>query len=347
MLTRIQNRLKLTLQVLLYGESGARPPRPPIPPLTPEEVAEAQSFVPLPKFFIFGHARSGTTLLMRLTNLHPGVLCNRQAHFFSRRPTLQALVADPDIATWLSRGSFRWNRGRDLSPVILRAAADFILERDARREGKTIVGDKSPNSLLNGEAVQLTHNIYPDARLIFIVRDGRDAVLSHRFQSFIDATQHLTKADWKIRVEFERNPDSFRASDKSLFTERGITDAARGWVANVTETHALGQELFGDLYLSLKFENLLANPVDEMIRVWNFLGADAALPGLAQSVLDAQNVNRDAKWQETKAGGLADAIPKGQSGSWQEFFSERDKLVFEKIARETLGAWGYQKDSNY
>jgi len=338
---KISTRLKLTFRVLRHGERGARPPRPLIPPLTPEEIAEAQSFFPLPKFFILGHARSGTTLLMRLTNLHTDVLCNRQAHFFSRRPTLQALVTDPDVAAWLSRGSFRWNRGRDLSPVVMRAAADFILEREARREGKTIVGDKSPNSLLNGEAVRLMHNIYPDARLIFIIRDGRDAALSHRFQSFIDATQHLAKADWKTRADFERAPDSFRAPDKSLFTEQGITDAARGWVVNVTETHALGQELYADRYLSLKFEDLLAHPVDEMLRVWNFLGADTTLPTLAQSILDTQNVNRDAKWQETKAGGLADAIPKGQSGSWQEFFSDRDKRVFEAMAGETLRAWGY------
>ena len=342
MLNRILTRLNLTLRVFLHGSRGVADPRPPIPSLTPDEVAEAQAFFPLPKFFIFGHARSGTTLLMRLTDLHPDVLCNRQAHFFSRLPTLQAIVAHPDVANWLSRGSFRWNRGRDLSPVVMRAAADFILERDARQQVARIVGDKSPNSLLNGEAVRLMHNIYPDARLIFIVRDGRDAAISHRFQSFIDATQHLTKADWKIRADFERNPDSFRALGKSLFTERGIREAAQGWVTNITETHARGQELYGEHYLSLKFENLLANPVDEMLRVWNFLGADTTLPGLTQSVLDAQNVNRDARWQETKAEGIADSIPKGQSGSWQEFFSERDKQVFEEIAGATLREWGYE-----
>ncbi len=334
-------RLALTLSVLRHGKRGARPPRSPIPPLTPEEVAEAQSFFPLPKFFIFGHARSGTTLLMRLTNLHPDVLCNRQAHFFTRRPTLEALVADPDVADWLSRGSFRWNRGRDLSPVVLRAAADFILERDARRGGKTIVGDKSPNSLFNGEAVKLMHNIYPDAKLIFIVRDGRDAALSHRFQSFIDTTQHLTKADWRIRAEFERDPQGFRTPEKSLFTEKGIREAAQGWAANVTETHALGQELYADHYLSLKFEDLLAQPVEEMLRVWHFLGADTALPALAQSVLDAQNLNRDANWQEAKAGDIANAIQKGQEGSWQEYFSERDMQVFAEIAGKTLKEWDY------
>jgi hypothetical protein len=127
-------------------------------------VAEARAFFPLDKFFIFGHARSGTTLLARLIRLHPQVHCNWQAHFFTRPPLLQSLVDQEEVGAWLARRSNRWNRGRDLAPVVLRAAADFILEREARREGKSIVGDKSPNSLLNGEAVRLAHAIYPEAR---------------------------------------------------------------------------------------------------------------------------------------------------------------------------------------
>ena len=54
------------------------------------EVAEARTFFPLEKFFIFGHARSGTTMLTRLIRLHPEVHCNYQAHFFTRPPLLES-----------------------------------------------------------------------------------------------------------------------------------------------------------------------------------------------------------------------------------------------------------------
>jgi len=93
-----------------------------VPAISPEEVAEAKEFFPLDKFFIFGHARSGTTLLTRLIRLHPEVHCNYQGHFFTRPPLLQSLVADHEIKGWLTRRSNRWNHGKDLSPVILRAA---------------------------------------------------------------------------------------------------------------------------------------------------------------------------------------------------------------------------------
>ena len=48
------------------------------------------------------------------------------------------------------------------------------MEREAAKEGKPIVGDKSPSSTIHGQAVRDLHSIYPDAKLIYIVRDGRD-----------------------------------------------------------------------------------------------------------------------------------------------------------------------------
>ena len=204
-------RFKLAARVLIKGAAPDRPRRELIPPITKEEVAEARQFFPMEKFFIFGHARSGTTLLTRLVRVHPDVHCNYQAHFFTRPPLLTSLVSDPEVGAWLTRRSNRWNRGRDLSPVVLRAVSDFILERDARQAGKSIVGDKSPNSLLDDRAVRLLHDVYPDARLVFIVRDGRDAALSHRFQTFIDATQHMNKEDFQIRDAYTAQCGAFLA----------------------------------------------------------------------------------------------------------------------------------------
>jgi LPS sulfotransferase NodH len=313
-----------------------------IRPLTAEEVEEARAFFPMPKFFIFGHARSGTTLLARLIRVHSEVHCNWQAHFFTRPPLLYSLVEHPDVAEWLSRRSNRWNRGQDLSPVVLRAVGDFILEREARRMGKTIVGDKSPNSLLHGEAVRLMHQLYPDGKLIFIVRDGRDAAVSHRFQTFIDATRHLTKEDWKIREAFERTPEPFLRGECSIFTEEGIRRAARGWVRNVTETDEQARELFGTQYYSLRYEDLLEDPWNQMCRVWDFLGADTALEGLQDALQAELSSNPDWDWQRRKAGELIGPLQKGKSGTWREMFTARDRAIFHKIAGDTLAAWDYE-----
>jgi len=340
-------RIKLAARALLYGEAPM-PGRRDIPAITAEEVAEAKDFFPLEKFFIFGHARSGTTLLTRLIRTHPQVHCNYQAHFFTRKPLLEALVSRADVGMWLGRRSNRWNRGRDLSPVVLRAASDFIMERDARRVGKAspgcIVGDKSPNSLLNGEAVHLMVKIYPDARLIFIVRDGRDAVVSHRFQAFIDRPHHLSKAGQRLRDEFARNPVPFQNGQRSLFTPQELRQAAAGWVQNVVETDRAARALLGESYLALRYEDLLAQPWQTMRRVWGFLGVNLAMDDLEKNLQHELGQNPDADWQQEKAAEIANALSKGQRGTWRELFTPQDRQIFKEVAGEALITWRYEQD---
>ncbi len=341
MISKITNRLKRTVQVFFTGQIHAGK-RDEIPPIIPEEVTEFKEFFPRDKFFIYGHARSGTTLLTRLIRLHPDVHCNYQGHFFTRQPTLEALADSPMIEAWLTRRSNRWNRGRDLSPVILRAAVEYVMEREARQEGARIVGDKSPNALLNGESVRRMRKIFPDGKLIFIVRDGRDAAVSHRFQAFIDATQHLNRRDWAIRADFVRDSAPYMRGERSIFTEKAIRRAAESWVQNVTETDRMGKQLFGEQqYMAVRYEDLLETPWEAMSRLWNFLGADTRLPELNDILSAELNQNPDAKWQQQKASEIVEPLQKGKSGSWRELFTTRDKRIFKEIAGAVLAEWGY------
>jgi Sulfotransferase family len=337
----ITQRISLALRLLRRGELPSAANRD-VPPITPDEVAEARTFFPLDKFFIFGHARSGTTMLTRLVRLHPEVHCNYQAHFFTRPPLLESLVAEAEVGEWLKRGSNRWNHGRDLSPVVMRAVADYILEREARQEGKCIVGDKSPSSLLDGEAVRLMNKVYPDGYLIYIVRDGRDTAVSHRFQTFIEFPERLSKEDQRIRLEFARHPEPFLSGEQSIFTQDGLTRAAQGWVRNVTQTDQQGQSLYGERYLSLRYEDLLQQPWEQMRRVWAFLHASPADEELHQALIAEMGQNPDADWQQLKAQDIAQSLQKGKQGTWLELFTARDRHIFRQIADPTLLAWGYQ-----
>ena len=214
----IITRVKKAARILLKGDPR-KGTRNPIPAITPEEVAEIKQFFPREKFFILGHARSGTTLLMRLARLHPEVHCNYQAHFFTRRPLLKSLVDTPEAEEWLTRKSNRWNHGRDLSPLVLRAAADVIMERDAAREGARIVGDKSPSSVIHGQAVRDLHAVYPDARIVYIVRDGRDVIISERFRNFVEESKFLIAEDKRIIADLRLDPAPFSDGRRSIFTE--------------------------------------------------------------------------------------------------------------------------------
>ncbi|MBN1305131.1 MAG: sulfotransferase [Anaerolineales bacterium] len=334
------NRIKKAARILLKGEAAAKK-RTGIPAITADEVAEARQFFPRDKFFIFGHARSGTTLLARLVRLHPDVHCNWQAHFFTRQPFLRSLVETTAAEEWLTRRSNRWNRGGDLSPVVLRAVADFILERDAVREGASIVGDKSPSSLIHGQAMCDLARIYPDAKLIYIVRDGRDVIISERFRSFVEESKFLTAVDKRIIADLRKEQASFADGRRSIFTETFIRRTAQGWVENLTESEKEGKRLFGENYYQLRYEDLLETPFEEMKKFWQFLGVDIH-PTLEEAIAKEMSSNPDKEWQKRRNEDIASFLPKGIAGNWMRLFSGQEKALFKQIAGEMLVKWGYE-----
>jgi len=340
------SRFKSAARILLKGDQR-RKKRSSIPAITPEEAAEIRQFFPREKFFILGHARSGTTLLMRLARLHPEVHCNYQAHFFTRQPLLKSLVNTPEAEEWLTRKSNRWNQGRDLSPLVLRAAADFILERDAVKEGKQIVGDKSPSSTIHGQAVRDMHSIYPDAKLVYIVRDGRDVLISERFRNFVEESKFLSADDKRIIKDLRKDQTPFTNGTRSIFTEAFIRRVAAGWVKNLQETDDEGRKLYGENYFSMRYEDLLAKPFFELTKLWRFLAVTDITGSLVEAVKSEMGSNPDEEWQAQRNGGIASFLPKGQAGNWQRLFTARDKSVFKEVAGDMLVRWGYEKDLNW
>lgn len=340
------SRFKSAARILVKGDPKKNK-RNPIPPITPEEVAEIKQFFPREKFFIFGHARSGTTLLLRLVKLHHEVHGNYQAHFFTRQPLLKSLVNTPEAEEWLTRKSNRWNQGRDLSPLVLRSAADFIMERDAAREGKMIVGDKSPSSTIHGQAVRDMHAVYPDGKLVYIVRDGRDVLVSERFRNFVEESKFLGSEDRRIIEDLRKDQTQFTNGSRSIFTETFIRRVADGWVKNLQETEDEGRRLFSDSYFGMRYEDLLSMPFDEMSKLWNFLGVKKVDTSLDKTLRDEMASNPDEEWQAKRNEGIASFLPKGQAGNWQRLFTEKDKAVFKDVAGEMLVKWKYEKDLNW
>ena len=339
-------RFKSAARILLKGDPKKKS-RNPIPAITDEEVTEIKQFFPREKFFIFGHARSGTTLLMRLARLHPEVHCNYQAHFFTRQPLLKSLVDTPEAEEWLARKSNRWNQGRDLSPLVLRAAADLIMERDAARVGKMIVGDKSPSSTIHGQAVRGLHAVYPDAKLVYIVRDGRDVLVSERFRNFVEESKFLSTEDKRIIEDLRKDQTPFTNETRSIFTETFIRRVAAGWVKNLQETEDEGRRLFSENYFGMRYEDLLETPFDEMSKLWKFLGVKKVSKALEKEIKAEMASNPDEEWQSRRNGDISSFLPKGQAGNWQRLFTARDKEIFKEVAGGMLVKWGYEKDVDW
>lgn len=334
-------RLKRRLARVHLRKSNGQISAIKLPELTPVELTDIQRHFPLPKFFIFGHGRSGTTLLARLIRLHPEVHCNWQAHFFTKKHPLAGVLSTTELGEWLERRSNRWAFEQDLATPIIRVVCDYIMEREANRLGKRIVGDKSPDSSPD-VAVPILKCVYPEARLIHIIRDGRDAVLSRRFQLFIDAPGVLDPADLEIRDLLRRNRDRFGRGKQSIFTSSWLEKSAMNWAHNVHNTDASAHELFGERYFYLRFEDLISDPVVWMEQVWSFLEASPATEEVKVEIHEEMKRNPAVEWQESKALEFVRHLRRGEPGAWRDMFTVEDEHLFEHYAGEELTAWGYE-----
>jgi hypothetical protein len=314
--------------------------------LSPAAVAAIRRRFPMPKFFIFGYPRSGTTLLMRLIRLHPDVHCNRQAHLFTYPRGAAQALSDQEIQDWLERPSNRWTAGKQLEGSLIRLAGDFILESEAEALGKKVVGDKSP-TVIGGLAVRRLHAIYPDARLIYMVRDGRDMAVSRRFQRFIDQPQHLTRADRRIRQGLAKNPELYSSTGKSIFTASDLQTEATDWGRNLEEIDREAQALFPNHYYCQKYEDLLAGPLEAMPKIWDFLQVPPSFRGDSALISEKMSKNPGAVEQARKQGDLVDKFKRGSTGGWQDWFTPTDRQIFNNAAGNTIVHWGYEENLSW
>ncbi len=118
--------------------------------------------------------------------------------------------------------------------------------------------------------------------------------------------------DKRIIAELRRDQTPFTNGTRSIFTEAVIHRVAQGWVTNLQETEEEGHRLFGENYASLRYEDLLAHPFDEMQKLWQFLGVQAG-PALEKRIVEEMSSNPDEEWQAKRNEDIASFLPKGGS----------------------------------
>lgn len=310
-----------------------------VDPLSSEALRSVHAAFGRRKFFILGYPRSGTTLLGRLIRLHPEVHCNWQAHFFTQETSLADLLADEAVEAWLGRPDNRWTSGKVRPAQLVRVACDYIMEREAEARGAWIVGDKSPDtqSYLRLETLR---RIYPDAWIVYIVRDGRDVAVSRRYQQFIDQPETMTSKDQVIATELRSQRES-AGNRRSIFTDAWLRREAQQWAMDVTRTDSGGSEFFGERYYRLKYEDLLRSPQEAISHLWQFLGVKELDAVDLSAITEEMASNPAAAWHAEAAPSLVAGLARGQHGGWRESFNGSDGSLFEEVAGGAMTRWGY------
>ncbi|MEO8714457.1 MAG: sulfotransferase [Acetobacteraceae bacterium] len=226
-------------------------------------------------FFIVGCGRSGTTLLRLVLSGHSRIEIPPETWFLltlvERLPLTETLSpAQVEEAIALMTGDYRW-------PDMAIAAADFaqgaralaepriadlmglVYSEHLRRAGKPRFGDKTPPYI--GILPQLA-SIYPGARFIHLIRDGRDVATS-----FIDA--HFDGGVWDKQFEWRRAVRHGLAYRSSALAERILEVRYEDMVKDLEATTRLVCGFLGEAFEPgmLDFQPLIARKVPARERV--------------------------------------------------------------------------------
>lgn len=269
---------------------------------------------------VCGVGRSGTSLLQSMLNAHPEIAVPPETHFFRRyvapRRTRRHIEAESvDALVRRLRDDAEFARcGMPVEEVVAGerdGALDLvrvyrrILEHWAQREAKPRVGDKDPRNL---DFLPELAAAFPDAFVVHIVRDPRAVVHSR------------TKAAWSASRPWWSH---------AIIAQEQLRRGRRN-----------GSELFGDRYLEVRYERLLADPKGELERVCEHVGVafDAAMLEFGDSARRLV-ADDEMSWKKETLGPLLTE----NDAKWREGLEASQVAFVEAVCVEAFGSLEYER----
>jgi Sulfotransferase family len=262
-------------------------------------------------FFIVGSARSGTTLLRMMLNAHPEVAVPPESRFVvdlyrsdevQVDDFLERLEGHPRWISWDTPIEDVRSQLTGVSTVTYTEAIEAAYMAYAQNRNKKRFGDKTPRYI---EDLALLSRLWPDAKFVHLVRDGREVALSYADVPFGPSTVAKAAALWKSRVKLGME------QGRPLGTAR---------------------------YVELRYERLLVNPQEEVEGLCSFLDLEFDPAMLDYSERARSEVLDRAKLYNPN---VMRSITKTRS--WDEQMPRSQVEVFEAVAGDTLTELGYER----
>ncbi len=268
--------------------------------------------------FVVGCPRSGTTLLRAMLDSHPDLAVPGESYFvvelaprfvsrwwrrFDRRRCLDAVLAHERFVQWeLDDGAVR-DAVAAAEPRDFAALVRVLYAAYASARGKHRYGDKTPNYVLD---LPLIARLFPEARFVHVVRDGRDVALS--------------------------------VTEIEQWGPSKIEGAAHYWVRHVEAGRRAGTALGADRYLEVRYDDLVADPELTLHEVCAFVDLPFARSMLTypERFDDLVSSNMQPELHERLR-----RPPTQGLRSWREQMSRVDVAAFEAIAGDALAKFGF------
>ena len=270
-----------------------------------------------PRFFIVGSGRSGSTLLRLMIAGHSGIVIPPETWFILdlvRKLPLRGALTPAELQEATSTiidGSYFPSLGisaDELRDEALRLQApqlvdviDLIYRYHMRRSGKRRVGDKTPPYV---EIIRELDVLYPDAKFVHLVRDGRDVAMSFIELGWGSAGRcYREDFEWALAV---RRRDEYRGT-------------------------AIEPRI-----LDIRYEDLVSHPERTLREICRFLG-EAFQPAMLDV---AQRIDQVPESERLIHPMLARPVTKDAIGRWREL-RWFECFIMEACLWRELRQWGY------
>jgi len=270
-----------------------------------------------PPLIVLGVRRSGTTLLRVMLDRSPELAVPDESYFVPQLARRHRGCVDPEaflddlrrLPTLVEWSVEPGDVAQRLRPAMKTGEAiGAVFETYAAARGKRRWGDKTP---LYMQHLPLLERLFPEARFVHLVRDGRDAALS-----FLSVPPGIMTEGWG-------HP-------------RDAAGFACQWATEVREARRLGARV-GARYLEVRYETLVAGPQTALRAVCDFAGLqyDDAMLGYVGDTDSARKAHQQ-RLNEPPRVGVRD---------WRTEMAAADRRAFEAVAGDLLAELGYDVES--
>ncbi|MEK6250805.1 MAG: sulfotransferase [Actinomycetota bacterium] len=284
--------------------------------------------------WLFGSPRSGSTWLLRMAEQHPSIVGMNEptigyhlSPFLSNEPGYHA--EDLDLGTFTLRRAVEGDPERFFAakyadvwlPGLRRLLNDRLLAHLEREVGGTAASDalllvKEPNGSQSADVIMRAQ---PNARLLFLLRDGRDVVDSELASFAVGGWQERSFAHMRGIGEAERFAFVTRSAYQWL------------WRTEVVETAFA--EHRGPKHM-LRYEDLLREPERRLHELFEWLG-------LPRQQTEVAGVVEQFAFERLPHRGPDQQNRFARPGAWRDNLRPDERAAVEAILGAKLGELGY------
>ena len=293
--------------------------------------------------FIISAPRSGSTWLTTALNGHPEIFATEQRLFGNfcevwqnNDGTSAPRITFDKYADAFGMHYFYQFMNRDYGTFVedfKKSFVNFLCHFAHGRTGKRMIVDKiTPYPGTAKYVVEEIHRLFPESKIIHLVRDGRDVLTSGTFDWL------LKDAEGTDRHEFFFNPIPGMKLER-FFDAKVI----KRWAADWGET----VDLFDDEEPAARitYEEMKEDMAEAVKKVFAALDVESTNE-IATQCEESSTFERMSGRPPGQEDPTAKAR-KGIVGDWKNYFTLADGELFDALAGEQMQKMGYEEDSKW